>query len=73
MDDVTPSANEEAYALVAGSPTGPDGGTAGDNNFTYTNTDLMDGVTIMAHYQPSGTADVAGSKNMELNTQVSMV
>jgi len=61
-DDVTPSANEEAYALVAGSPTGPDGGTAGNNNFTYTNTDLMDGVTVMAHYQPSGTADVAGSE-----------
>jgi len=61
-DDVTPSANEEAYALVAGTPTGPDGGTAGNNNFTYTNTDLMDGVTIMAHYQPSGTADVRGTE-----------
>ena len=36
-DDVTPSANEEAYALVAGTPTGPDGGTAGNNNWTYTN------------------------------------
>ena len=58
-DDVTPSANEEAYALVAGTPTGPDGGTAGDNNWTYTNTDMMDGVTLMLHFQPSGgTADV---------------
>ena len=58
-DDVTPSANEEAYALVAGTPTGPDGGTAGNNNWTYTNTDMMDGVTLMLHYQPSGgTADV---------------
>ena len=58
-DDVTPSANEEAYALVAGTPTGPDGGTAGNNNWTYTNTDMMDGVTLMLHYQPSGgTADL---------------
>ena len=61
-DDVTPTANEEAYALVAGTPTGPDGGTAGDNNFTYTNTEMMDGVTFMAHYQPSGTADVRGTE-----------
>jgi len=61
-DDVTPSANEEAYALVAGTPTGPDGGTAGNNNWTYTNTDMMDGVTLMLHYQPSHTSgDVASS------------
>jgi len=58
-DDVTPSANEEAYALVAGTPTGPDGGTAGNNNWTYTNAEMMDGVTVMLHFQPSGgTADV---------------
>jgi len=54
-DDVTPTANEEAYALVAGTPTGPDGGTAGNNNWTYTNSDLMDGVTVMLHFQPSHT------------------
>ena len=58
-DDVTPTANEEAWDLVAGTPTGPDGGTAGDNNWTYTNSDMMDGVTVMLHFQPSGgTADV---------------
>ena len=55
--DRTPSANEEAYALVAGTPTGPDGGTAGDNNWTYTNSDMMDGVTLMLHFQPSHTSD----------------
>ena len=61
-DDVTPSANEEAYALVAGTPTGPDGGTAGDNNWTYTNSDMMDGVTVMLHFQPSHTTgDVKSS------------
>ena len=61
-DDVTPSANEEAYALVAGTPTGPDGGTAGNNNWTYTNTDMMDGVTLMLHYQPSHTSgDIAST------------
>ena len=54
-DDVTPSANEEAYALVAGTPTGPDGGVAGNNNWTYTNSDMMDGVTVMLHFQPSHT------------------
>ena len=53
-DDVTPTANEEAYALVAGTPTGPDGGVAGNNNFNYTNSTMMDGVTVMVHYQPSG-------------------
>ena len=58
-DDVTPSANEEAYALVAGTPTGPDGGVAGDNNWTYTNSEMMDGVTIMLHFQPSDS--VAGT------------
>ena len=58
-DDVTPTANEEAWDLVAGTPTGPDGGTAGDNNWTYTNTDMMDGVTLILHFQPTGgTADV---------------
>ena len=61
-DDVTPSANEEAYALVAGTPTGPDGGTAGNNNWTYTNTEMMDGVTVMLHFQPSHTTgDVKSS------------
>ena len=58
-DDVTPSANEEAYALVAGTPTGPDGGTAGNNNWTYTNSEMMDGVTVMLHFQPSDS--VAGA------------
>jgi len=53
-DDITPTANEEAYALVAGTPTGPDGGVAGNNNFNYTNSTMMDGVTVMVHYQPSG-------------------
>ena len=54
-DDVTPTANEEAYVGVAGTPTGPDGGTAGDNNWTYTNSEMMDGVTVMLHFQPSHT------------------
>ena len=58
-DDVTPTANEEAYALVAGTPTGPDGGVAGNNNWNYTNSEMMDGVTIMVHFQPSDS--VAGA------------
>ena len=60
-DDVTPTANEEAYVGVAGTPTGPDGGVAGDNNWNYTNSELMDGVTVMLHYQPSdSTAGATG-------------
>jgi len=63
-DDITPTANEEAYALVAGSPTGPDGGVAGNQNFNYTNSTMMDGVTVMVHYQPSGTGEVQSTTEL---------
>jgi outer membrane protein OmpU len=52
IDDVTPSANEESWALVNGADTIP-GGTGGDNMIHYSNSSLMDGVTVSASYTPS--------------------
>jgi outer membrane protein OmpU len=62
-DDVTPNAGEEAWADVSSASAAP-GGVAGDNMFHYSNSSLMDGVTIMAAYQPSnGTVDVESSED----------
>jgi len=52
IDDVTPSANEESWALVTGADSIP-GGTGGDNMIHYSNSSLMDGVTVSASYTPS--------------------
>jgi outer membrane protein OmpU len=62
-DDVTPNAGEEAWADVTSASAAP-GGVAGNNMFHYSNSSLMDGVTIMAAYQPSnGTTDVESSSD----------
>jgi outer membrane protein OmpU len=62
-DDVTPNAGEEAWADVASASAAP-GGIAGNNMFHYTNSSLMDGLTISAAYQPSnGTTDVESSED----------
>jgi outer membrane protein OmpU len=62
-DDVTPNAGEEAWADVTGASAAP-GGVAGDNMFHYSNSSLVDGVTIMAAYQPSdGSDDVNNSSD----------
>jgi outer membrane protein OmpU len=62
-DDVTPNAGEEAWADVTGASAAP-GGVAGNNMFHYTNSSLMDGMTISAAYQPSnGTTDVESSED----------
>ena len=62
-DDVTPNAGEEAWADVTGASAAP-GGVAGNNMFHYSNSSLMDGMTIMAAYQPSnGTTDVESSSD----------
>ena len=63
VDDVTPNAGEEAWADVTGASAAP-GGVAGNNMFHYSNSSLMDGVTISAAYQPSnGTTDVESSED----------
>ena len=62
-DDVTPNAGEEAWADVTGASAAP-GGVAGNNMFHYSNSSLMDGMTISAAYQPSnGTTDVESSSD----------
>ena len=61
MDDTSPTAKEESWDVVPGVTThrvGPEG----PNMFTYSNSSLMDGVTLSAGYLPSGgTADVESS------------
>ena len=55
VDDVTPTANEEAWADVTGASAAV-GGTGGNNMFTYSNSSLMDGLKISASYTPSDGA-----------------
>ena len=63
VDDVTPNANEEAWADVTGASAAP-GGTGGNNMFHYSNSSLMDGMTISASYTPSnGTTEVESSED----------
>jgi len=61
VDDVTPTANEEAWADVTGATAAP-GGIGANNMFHYSNSSLMDGLTISAAYVPSdGATAVEGS------------
>ena len=63
VDDVTPNANEEAWADVTGASAAPTG-TGGNNMFHYSNSSLMDGMTISASYTPSnGTTEVESSED----------
>ena len=52
-DDVMPSANEESYANVAGTPTGPDAGAGGSDTFTYVLPEIMENLTAQLYYVPS--------------------
>ena len=63
IDDVTPTAGEESWDDVTGADVIP-GGTGGANMFHYSNSSLMDGVTVSASYTPSdGTAEVESSSD----------
>ena len=55
IDDVTPTAGEESWDDVTGA-TAANGGTGGSDMFHYSNSSLMDGVTISASYTPSDAA-----------------
>ena len=55
IDDVTPTAGEEAWDDVTGATAAP-GGTGADDMFHYSNSSLMDGLTISASYTPSDAA-----------------
>jgi len=55
-DDVTPTANEESWATVAGTVSGLADGSEGTRNFTYTLPSLMDGVAVDIFHQPTDAA-----------------
>jgi outer membrane protein OmpU len=64
IDDVTPNAGEESWDDVTGADAIP-GGTGGDNMFHYSNSSLMDGLTVSASYTPSdGATQVESSTDM---------
>ncbi|MDC3119615.1 porin [Candidatus Pelagibacter sp.] len=61
IDDTTPTANEESWDDVTGADTIP-GGVAGNDMFEYSNSSLMDGLTLSASYVPSdGSSEVESS------------
>ena len=63
-DDMTPSANEESWALVSGTVSAAHGGLASmDDTFTYTNSDIMDGVTLTVFHSPSDGATALKLEN----------
>ncbi len=61
IDDVTPTAGEESWDDVTSASAIPAMG-GGNNSFHYTNSSLMDGMTITAAYVPSdGTTEIESS------------
>jgi len=67
MDDVSPTAKEESWDVVPG-VTAHRVGPEGPNMFTYSNSSLMDGVTISAGYLPSGgAADIESSTDFAIS------
>jgi len=67
MDDTSPTAKEESWDVVPG-VTAHRVGPEGPNMFTYSNSSLMDGVTISAGYLPSGgTADIESSTDFAIS------
>jgi len=57
-DDKMPSANEESWANSAGTKTAAATGASGNNGFNYTNSAMLDGVTLDLYLLPSA----AGTK-----------
>jgi outer membrane protein OmpU len=67
MDDTSPTAKEESWDVVPG-VTAHRVGPEGPNMFTYSNSSLMDGVTVSAGYLPSGgTAEVESSSDFAIS------
>ena len=60
VDDMTPTANEEAWAMVTDADGATNGNATVDNNFTYTNA-LTDTLTLDLTYQPSDASNVEGT------------
>jgi hypothetical protein len=63
MDDTTPTAGEEAWDDVSGATAHRYDVASGNSDwFSYTNTSLMDGLTVKLDYVPSdGTTDIESS------------
>ena len=67
MDDTSPTAKEESWDVVPG-VTAHRVGPEGPNMFTYSNSSLMDGITVSAGYLPSGgAADVESSTDFAIS------
>jgi outer membrane protein OmpU len=64
-DDTTPAANEESWDIKGGGgETGPVSQQTGDDSLIYTNSALLDGVTIMLNYKPSESAALESTTGM---------
>jgi len=62
MDDKMPTAYEESWDIITGADTNVPGGPSSNNMMHYSNSSLMDGVTVSAAYIPSdGTTQVESS------------
>ena len=67
-DDKTPAANEESWDIKGGGgETGPVSQQTGDDSLIYTNSALMDGVTIMLNYKPSESAALESTTGMGIS------
>ena len=63
IDDTTPTAGEESWDDVTGADSIP-GGPTGNNMFHYTNSSLMDGMSVTASYTPSdGATEIESSSD----------
>jgi len=60
LDDVSPTAKEESWDVVPG-VTAHSVGPAGANMFNYSNSSLMDGLTVSVGYLPSSATAVESS------------
>jgi outer membrane protein OmpU len=66
LDDTSPNAKEESWDVIGGVSTHTIG-ASGANMFNYTNTSLMDGLTVKAGYLPSsGTTAVESSTDFAI-------
>jgi len=58
-DDKMPSANEESWANSAGTKSAAASGASGASGFNYTNSALMDGVTVDLYFLPSAAGSTS--------------
>ena len=66
MDDTSPNAKEESWDVISG-VTAHTIGPSGSNIFNYSNSSLMDGLTVSAAYIPSNLTRVESSTDFALS------